>query len=275
MSNYTNLLKTAREQAEERLAKKGLTGSSFQSVEDDPMDAQLLSPSSAPLVSKRPKAQPEVEDEEDFMTKYYNKLYAQNKELKQKVSEFEPSEVALDTTGGESTEDDGVIEKTDSDFVPMFDTNSSGYKSLLDDKEFMRELKELKREFPALQEVELFNTIYRESSFNPSAKSSANAVGLLQMMPEVLGEMGLTTQEVLSMEPADQLIAYKGYLKRWGYDGSSSLGILQAAPAYRNSAPSTVIYRKGSKQARMNPGWQNANGDVTKESIENYYRGSK
>jgi hypothetical protein len=100
MSNYTSLLKTAREQAEERLAKKGLTGSSFQSVEDDPMDAQLLSPSSAPLVSKRPKAQPEVEDEEDFMTKYYNKLYAQNKELKQTVAEFEPPEVALDTTTG-------------------------------------------------------------------------------------------------------------------------------------------------------------------------------
>jgi hypothetical protein len=41
-----------------------------------------------------------VQDEEDFMTKYYNKLYAQNKELKQRVSEFEPSEVALDTTTG-------------------------------------------------------------------------------------------------------------------------------------------------------------------------------
>ncbi len=115
MSNYTNLLKTAREQAEQRLSKKGLTGSSFQSVEDDPMDAQLLSPSSAPLVSKRPKAQPEVEDEEDFMTKYYNKLYAQNKELKQRVSEFEPSEVALGATTGKDISSNEVGAKLVSD----------------------------------------------------------------------------------------------------------------------------------------------------------------
>ena len=100
MSNYTNLLKTAREQAEERLAKKGLTGSAFQSVEDDPMDSQLISPPSAPLVSKRPRTRTEVEDEEDFMTKYYNKLYAQNKELKQRASEFEPPEISGDTAVG-------------------------------------------------------------------------------------------------------------------------------------------------------------------------------
>lgn len=249
-ANYTNLLLTAREQADQRLTSKGLTGSSFQSVEEDDADRLLMSPPKA-LVSKRQTVEADV-DEDDFMTKYFTRLREQNKSL---AEEGSSSEAANNS-------------------VPRFDTELSGFKSLLNDEAFMRELEELKREFPTIQNNELFNVIFKESSFNPTAKSPANAAGLLQMMPEVLGEMGLTTEEVLSMDPADQLIVYKGYLKRWGYDGSSSLGILQAAPAYRNSDPNTVIYRKDSKQAKMNPGWQDASGNVTKKSIDNFYRGS-
>lgn len=273
MSNYTNLLKTAREQADERLASKGLTGSSFQSVEENDADRLLISPPQA-LVSKRKTVNTDSEKEDDFMTKYFGRLREQNRSLVEEAS----STRAMTDESGEPVDilnqGDDLVKKAAKNSVPRFDTELSGFKALLNDEEFMRELDELKKEFPTIQNNELFNVIFKESSFNPAAKSEANAVGLLQMMPEVLGEMGLTTEEVLSMEPADQLIVYKGYLKRWGYDGSSSLGILQAAPAYRNSNPDTIIYRKGSKQAKMNPGWQNASGNVTKKSIDNFYRGS-
>ena len=273
MSNYTNLLKTAREQADKRLASKGLTGSSFQSVEENDADRLLISPPKA-LVSKRQTVNNDSEKEDDFMTKYFERLREQNRSLVEEVS----STRAMTDESGDPVDvlnqGDDLVKKAAKNSVPRFDTELSGFKALLNDEEFMRELDELKKEFPTIQNNELFNVIFKESSFNPAAKSEANAVGLLQMMPEVLGEMGLTTEEVLSMEPADQLIVYKGYLKRWGYDGSSSLGILQAAPAYRNSDPDTIIYRKGSKQAKMNPGWQNASGNVTKKSIDNFYRGS-
>ena len=65
MSNYTNLLKTAREQADKRLASKGLTGSSFQSVEENDADRLLISPPQA-LVSKRKTVNTDSEKEDDF-----------------------------------------------------------------------------------------------------------------------------------------------------------------------------------------------------------------
>ena len=290
--SYTGLLRKARKQirgfsaggltaADEgtrRLSDKGLTGSSFQETLGSEDEGKLLPASmttSRSLVKRRAGDRfDSSETEEDFLTRAYRNVINQNERL---IEEGSSTGAATDESGKPLdilNQGDDIAEKAANNSVPRFDTELSGFKSLLNDEAFMRELKELKREFPTVQNNELFNVIFKESSFNPTAKSPANAAGLLQMMPEVLGEMGLTTEEVLAMAPADQLIVYKGYLKRWGYDGSSSLGVLQAAPAYRNSDPSTVIYRKGSKEAKMNPGWQDANGNVTKESIDNFYRGS-
>lgn len=269
---------TAADEGTRRLSSKGLTSSSFQEALGDNDASELLPKrmsSGSSLVKRRASDRfDSSESEEDFLTRVYKEVVNQNKKL---VGEGSSTQAATDESGEPLdilNQGDDIVERAANNSVPRFNTELSGFKALLNDEAFMRELEELKKEFPTIQNNELFNVIFKESSFNPTAKSAANAAGLLQMMPEVLGEMGLTTEEVLSMDPADQLIVYKGYLKRWGYDGSSSLGVLQAAPAYRNADPSTVIYRKGSKQANMNPGWQDANGNVTKESIDNFYRGA-
>jgi hypothetical protein len=69
---------------------------------------------------------------------------------------------------------------------------------------------------------------------------------------------------------------YEKYLDKWGYDGSYSLGILQAAPAKRNVSPDTIIYKKGSAAWKQNPGWRDKKtGHITKASIDAYYRRNK
>lgn len=150
--------------------------------------------------------------------------------------------------------------------------NPEKAEDLKQDEAFMANLNRMKEKYPGLTENEIFKVIEGESAYNPRAKSKAGAVGLFQMMPEPLSEIGFTPDEVISMEPAEQLLVYEQYLKRWNYDGSTGLGILQAAPAYRNASPDTVIYEKGSKEWKMNKGWRSrGNGDITKRSIEAYY----
>lgn len=144
--------------------------------------------------------------------------------------------------------------------------------NLKNDSAFMSRLSAMQEKYPGLTEAEVFKVIEGESTYRPQAKSKAGAVGLFQMMPKTLGELGFTSNEVLNMAPAEQLSVYEQYLDRWGYDGSTGLGILQAAPAYRDASPDTVIYKKGSKEWEMNRGWrERGDGDITKRSIENYY----
>lgn len=145
-------------------------------------------------------------------------------------------------------------------------------ETLKSDEAFMTRLAEMQERFPGLKEREIFKVIEGESAYNTRAVSDAGAVGLFQMMPKTLAELGFTSEEVLNMDAPEQLAVYESYLKRWDYDGSTGLGIIQAAPAYRNASPDTVIYPKGSKEWEMNKGWrERGNGPITKRSIEAYY----
>ena len=161
---------------------------------------------------------------------------------------------------------------------------SSGLKNpksaevLRSDTAFMSRLNTMIDKYPGLTEREVFKIIEGESAFDSQAVSSAKAVTLFQFIPKVVSELGFTPEEAKAMEPTEQLGIYEKYLKRWKYDGSYGLGILQAAPAYRNSAPDTVIYSKDSSDKKkrdaweQNPGWRSSNnGPITKKSIEAYY----
>ena len=252
--SYQKLLLTAREQANARLKEKGL-GPRQRKFRDTEEDTDLLSGKSMSgqsLVPQRVK-QDVPEQEDDFMTSFYNKLYAQNQELK------------------EQTRDTSPVPKTYEQVIGRLQhpEKAEGLKA---DAAFMTKLVEMQEKFPGLKEQEIFKIIEGESRYNPQAKSEAGAVGLFQMMPETLAELGFTSEDVLAMEPTEQLSVYEAYLKRWDYDGSFGLGIVQAAPAYRKSSPDTVVYKKGSKEWKMNPGWRGPNnGDITKRSIEAYY----
>jgi len=241
---YKNLLLSAREAADQRFAKKGFNKSSLQSFAVD--EGKLVSKVSTGLINKRQASDtPEVE-QDDFMTKYYNRLYEQNKELKAQGSAT--TEVTPDLKHPKSAE------------------------TLRSDTAFMSKLKSMEERYPGLTEGEVFKIIDGESAFDPKAVSEAKATGLFQMMPDSLAELGFTSQELLDMEPTEQLGVYEQYLKRWDYDGSYGLGIVQAAPAYRKSAPETVVYKKGSAAWKQNRGWRSSNdGPITKRSIEAYY----
>ena len=241
---YKNLLLSAREAADQRFAKKGFNKSSLQSFAVD--EGKLVSKVSTGLINKRQASDtPEVE-QDDFMTKYYNRLYEQNKDLKEQGSAT--TEVTPDLKHPKSAE------------------------TLRSDTAFMSKLKSMEERYPGLTEGEVFKIIDGESAFDPKAVSEAKAAGLFQMMPDSLAELGFTSQELLDMEPTEQLGVYEQYLKRWDYDGSYGLGIVQAAPAYRKSAPETVVYKKGSAAWKQNRGWRSSNdGPITKRSIEAYY----
>ena len=47
---------------------------------------------------------------------------------------------------------------------------------------------------------------------------------------------------------------------------------MQGAPAYAKRSPSTVVYRAGSKQWKVNPGWRpTSGGDITVADMNRYY----
>lgn len=145
---------------------------------------------------------------------------------------------------------------------------------LTEDTEFMKQLERLQEKYPGLNKSELFKVMKGESAFNPRAQNKdTNAAGLFQFIPSTAAELGYTTDDILSMAPTEQLMVYEQYLDRWGYDGRNSLGILQAAPAYANASPDTVVYERGSKAWKVNPGWRSeGDGDITVASINSYYR---
>lgn len=146
---------------------------------------------------------------------------------------------------------------------------------LMEDPAFVQELERLQEKYPGLTRSEIFRTIQGESAFNPRAQNKdTNAAGLFQFIPSTAAELGYTTDDILSMEPAEQLRLYDKYLERWNYKGGNSLGIMQAAPAFANASEDTVVYKKGSKAWEQNPGWRpKSGGDITVASINAYYRG--
>lgn len=109
MASYQKLLLTAREQADLRLKEKGLDNKIRGFQDED--DSDLLTGKS--LVPQRRKQ--EVPEEDDFMTSFYNKLYAQNKDLKEELklkSSVEPVEQLPKLSAGSGT-DVGIRLKQD------------------------------------------------------------------------------------------------------------------------------------------------------------------
>lgn len=149
-----------------------------------------------------------------------------------------------------------------------------GADKLLQDQEFMNQLAVMQDKYPKLSSQEIFSVIQGESSFrsnlvNPNSK----AKGLFQITEEAAKEAGINYGNLENMNPAEQLKEYDKYLQRWGYDGSYSLGILQAAPSFRNASSDTVVYtkKKNKRVFELNPKWFNEDGIATVGSINNYY----
>ena len=259
--SYEKLLLSAREQGELRRQQKGLGGKRERKFVDNEIDTALLTGQGIGKKSLIPSREKESDSELDFMTEFFNKLQASNRSLKEQVQD------ALQKANTETSLKPKTYEQVVSRLKDPEMPNK--FKS---DPAFLANLEKLKKDFPGVTEQEVFKIIEGESKGDPTEVSKAGAVGMFQMMEDPLAELGFTPDEILSMEPAEQLSVYGLYLKRWGYDGSYGLGIIQAAPAFRNASPETVVYKKNSKEWKQNPGWRpRSGGDITKRSIENYY----
>lgn len=148
--------------------------------------------------------------------------------------------------------------------------NPNGRKELEEDQSWNRALSGIKEEFPNLQEDDLYRLIQGESGFDPRARNASGATGLFQFMPDVAKELGVTTEQILRMSPAQQLKIYQKYLRKWNYK-SGKLGILHAAPAFANRSSGTEVYRRGTAEWRQNPAWRGRDGRITVGSINSYY----
>lgn len=105
------------------------------------------------------------------------------------------------------------------------------------------------------------------------------ASGVFQLMPDQARAMGYSPEDVRKMSPEEQRdVLFPKYLARHGLDqadiqSDQDMALSIAAPGYVKSSvsPDTVLYRKGSKEAAANPNWQDASGNVTVASLDNYY----
>jgi hypothetical protein len=144
---------------------------------------------------------------------------------------------------------------------------------LQDDTEFMTQLASMTEKYPGLTEREIFLVAAKESSMGTDMGSAGN---MFQILGTPAQEAGIDLKKLnKSANMTDHLKALEKYLDRWDYDGSAPLGLLIAAPGYRDAAPDTVVYEKGSKQLKKNPGWAGADGNATVASITEFYRGQE
>ena len=149
-------------------------------------------------------------------------------------------------------------------------------QKLKKDKEFMSELSSLKKEFNGLTDREVFLSGAKESSLNPKAVNNLGYKGFLQMGEDAAADSGINYENYEKLSIGKQLKEFGKYLRFHKFDPSKhTLGLLLAAPSYKDASPNTVVYKKGSKAAKKNPGWVDSeSGNVTVASINNFYRGN-
>ena len=154
---------------------------------------------------------------------------------------------------------------------------------LINDPEWQAELANLKRQFPELDERDLYKVIQGESRFNSTiVNKDSGATGFFQFIPSTARGLGTTTAEIQKMSPAQQLKVYGKYLGQFNYAGGP-LGIMQAAPGtysnlirkfggqYSNVPGNYEVYSTSSAAWRQNPGWRGPDGRITINSINQYY----
>jgi len=126
----------------------------------------------------------------------------------------------------------------------------------------------------------IYGIINVESVWDPTVINEGGYSGLFQIGEEAAREAGIDYGSISTMTPTQQVAEYGKYLDRWNYDGSVSLGLMQAAPGLakklKGSPVNTVVYAKDSPEWNANPGWRSAkDGDITLASIDAYYNKGK
>lgn len=232
MVEYAELLQTAR-----RIAQRA------SQVTDEGDDALLTDKQAESLIPRlNTKIGKKSEGEEyNFMNDMFNRLYSDNQELKKSLQ-------GTVSSGG-----------------------SGGISFLKNDKAFMDELALMKEKYPGFTEQEYFSFIGRESGGKTDIINSYGYKGLHQMGKAAAKTLGIDYSNIQNQSAVEQLKDFQKYLDFWGYNGTQSLGLLGAAPAFLNASPDTEIYKKGSEAWKANPAWRGKDGRITRRSIEAAY----
>jgi soluble lytic murein transglycosylase-like protein len=199
-------------------------------------------------------------------------------DMKKLFEDQKPKQQDFSVTGALVDMEAPTEQAPETSFRPVTSLEGLAGESGLDQNpEFMAAIENLESKYPGLDRREIFRIIKGESNFNPQAvNEDTSAAGLFQFTPDAASDLGYSTEEILSMSPAEQVAVYDEYLESWDYNPENSLGIMQAAPAYaKTRGGDDVVYEKGSEAWEANPGWRSeGDGPITVESLNRYYRGS-
>lgn len=156
-----------------------------------------------------------------------------------------------------------------------FDERVSKVQRDANDPDFRASVKELSKEFN-ITDREVYSVINGENSdWAWDVTNNLGYKGLFQVGKTPAEEAGIDYENLTSMKPSQQVREYAKYLRRWGYDGSVPLAVMQAAPgkakSLKGKPESTVVYAKGSKEWKANPLWRSENnGPVTIASLKEW-----
>ncbi len=133
----------------------------------------------------------------------------------------------------------------------------------------------LVEKYPGTTKEGYLRAFDQESGGNPGARNpKTGAAGLFQLMPDQAKAMGV--DDVTKLPKAQQIELFDKYLAAHGVAPKSDadIGMAIGAPGAVGKSDNEVVYPKGSKEASLNPAWQDANGNVTVGSMKAYYAGT-
>jgi len=183
-------------------------------------------------------------------------------------------------SGGLMSPESETVEPSSYEEDPVLKPYSTEISNLKSNDRFTTKLSEMLEKYPGTTEREFLVALAKESSMGKNMGSLGNAFQIQEKV-EVGGEFvpnekaeGINFEALKnSTDLADHLEAFDTYLSNWGYDGSATIGLMLAAPGFRNASPDTVVYEKGSSKLEANPGWAGPDGNATVASITEFYRG--
>ena len=227
-------------------------------------------------ISSNTKASAEIRDEYTRVLGEANTSRALTDDTGKPVTVDEANE-SVDADAASAREDSlGLMSRSEASDNPVLEGFTAEVEEVKGNSRFMNKLSEMQDKYTGLTEEEIFIALGRESSFGKNMGSIGNAFQIKKTIDGKPNEKaaGIDFDALSSStDLADHLEAFDTYLSNWKYDGKASVGMMLAAPGKRNAKPNTVIYKKGSTEAEANPGWQNSTGNVTVQSIDQYYRG--
>ena len=157
---------------------------------------------------------------------------------------------------------------------PLLSFNTQ-VEALEKNKKFVAKKAAMKNKFPGLTDGQIYMALAKESSFGQNVGEIGN---WFQIKERIGGKVNEKTKGInfkklnSSNDPVDHLDALDIYLSNWKYDGKSPLGLMLAAPGYAKQNNNKLVYSKDSPEAKKNPGWQAADGNVYVGSIKKFYQ---